>query len=230
MVVVALSLASTELTGQYWRVRSTVWTGSAGQEPVGGQSAMKAYNDDKQTRILDAAAELFASRPFHKVLLSDVARTAAVGKGTLYLYFESKDELYLAVLFREFSSLVVRLREQLSRDESSPEEQMVCIVRDMVLHLFGKATIVELLRGAVVDCPRTGEWNEKRLELRDLVEGVIRRGIAKGVFQDENPRLTAQYIPGLIRSVCLFRPDGVDMETVSRHACDFIFKGIQKNA
>ena len=190
---------------------------------------MKAYSDDKQTRILDAAAELFASRPFHKVLLSDVAKAASVGKGTLYLYFESKDELYLAVLFREFAGLVDRLRAQVSQADGPADEQMACAVREIVRHLFGKAVIVELLRGAVVNCPQTGEWNEKRLELRGIIEAVIQRGIAQGVFEDEHPRLTAQYIPGLIRSVCLFRPEGTDAETVCRHAEAFVLKALRKN-
>ena len=57
---------------------------------------MKEYGD-KEQRILDTAADLFARQPFHKVLLSDVARVASVGKGTLYLYFKSKEDLYFAV-------------------------------------------------------------------------------------------------------------------------------------
>ena len=61
-------------------------------------------------RILDAAAELFATRPFHKVLLDDVAVEAAVGKGTLYTYFENKESLYLAVIDSSFEKLVDQLQ------------------------------------------------------------------------------------------------------------------------
>lgn len=191
---------------------------------------MNEYNDDKQQRILDAAAELFAARPFHKVLLSDVARAARVGKGTLYLYFDSKDELYLAVLFREFSGLVDRLRNQLDRDEGPADEQMAAAIREIVQHLYGKGSIVELLRGAVINCPKTGEWNEKRLEMREIIAGVIRRGIRQGLFEDEHPLITAQYIPGLIRSVCLFRPELTDVDTITRHASGFILRGLRKAA
>ncbi|MGE4292322.1 MAG: TetR/AcrR family transcriptional regulator [Desulfovibrio sp.] len=188
---------------------------------------MHPHTDDKQTRILDAAAVLFAGRPFHKVLLSDVAQSASVGKGTLYLYFASKEELYLAVLFREFAGLVDRLRARIDREGAPAGEQMADAVREIVRHLFNKTVLVELLRGAVVNCPKTGEWNDKRLELRDLIEAVIRRGIAQGVFQDEHPRLSAQYIPGMIRSVCLFLPEGTDEETVCAHACDFVLRALR---
>ncbi|HCX95501.1 MAG TPA: TetR/AcrR family transcriptional regulator, partial [Spirochaetaceae bacterium] len=108
---------------------------------------MRNSADEKYDRILDAAAALFARHPFHKVLLSDVARDASVGKGTLYLYFKSKEELYFAVLFRGFSNLVNRLRETLSTSTSDPEAQLGCIVREMVNKLYASETITELLRG-----------------------------------------------------------------------------------
>lgn len=187
---------------------------------------MKEYNDDKKMRILDAAAELFAERPFHKVLLSDVARAAAVGKGTLYLYFESKDELYVSVLFREFSDLVHRLHEKLSRNEP-PLEQMQCVVKELVKQLYDNATFFELLRGVIVNCNDRGEWHAKRLELQTLIKGVIQRGIEDGSFKDANPMLTAQYIPGIIRSVCLFRPENVNAETILQHATTFVLNGLR---
>lgn len=188
---------------------------------------MEEYSDDKQNRILDAAANLFASRPFHKVLLSDVARSARVGKGTLYLYFDSKDELYLAVLFREFAALVDRLRRLLENEDAPADQQMAEAVSEIVRHIFHKAAIAELLRGAVVNCPNTGKWTGKRLELRDIMAELIERGIRQGIFADENPKLTAQYIPGLIRSVCLFRPEGDDAEAISKHATAFVLQGLR---
>ena len=182
--------------------------------------------DDKETRILDAAAELFASRPFHRVLLSDVAAAARVGKGTLYLYFNGKDDLYLAVLFREFSALVERLHAHM--DEDAPaREQMAAAVRELALHMFGKAHIMELMRGAVVDCPRTNEWQDKRRELRGVFEAIIRRGIGQGVFEDPDPRLTAQYVPGLMRSACLFQPEGTDAADMVAHATAFVLRGLE---
>ena len=48
---------------------------------------MRTQDDDKKMRILEAARALFITLPFHKVLLSDVARSAGVGKGdTLFVF------------------------------------------------------------------------------------------------------------------------------------------------
>src|SRR5208283_5703190 len=52
----------------------------------------------KRERILGAALKLFAHEPYQAVTMDRVAQTAGVAKGTLYLYFQSKDALYLGVL------------------------------------------------------------------------------------------------------------------------------------
>lgn len=187
-------------------------------------------DNDKLARILDAAADCFASQPFHKVLLSDVARAAGVGKGTLYLYFSSKEELYFSVLFRGFSQLVQRLRAGMAESGDDPRQQLGCIVRALVQALYANSTITELLRGALVGNPNKAEWTAARLELRELIREVIERGVAMGEFQDANPELTAHYIPGLIRSVALFRPESATVDEICEHALHFILAGLRPAA
>jgi AcrR family transcriptional regulator len=55
-------------------------------------------HDDKRRRILAAATAVFEKRDFHQVLVSEVASRAGVGKGTVYLYFPTKDELHRGAL------------------------------------------------------------------------------------------------------------------------------------
>ena len=55
-------------------------------------------NGDKRQRILAAATAVFAERDFHQVLVSEVASRAGVGKGTVYLYFPTKDHLHRGAL------------------------------------------------------------------------------------------------------------------------------------
>jgi AcrR family transcriptional regulator len=189
---------------------------------------MKIRCEAKRIRILEAATELFASRPFHKVLLSDVATAAGVGKGTLYLYFKSKEELYLGVRLYGYSLLLAKLRENLASSEASPKEQLTCIIRELIYYTHGRQFITELLRGTVAGCPASPEWNEKRLELRRLIETVIRRGVEQGVFEDPHPELTALYLPGLVRSIIPFTPDSLDVTTLYEHTLEFVLRGLRK--
>lgn len=73
----------------------------------------------KPSRILAAAEALLVSFGYRKVTVDEVARRAGVGKGTVYLYWPSKWELFAAVLTREAANLLV---EQLAALRKDPAE------------------------------------------------------------------------------------------------------------
>jgi AcrR family transcriptional regulator len=75
-------------------------------------NALPAKQQQKQDAILHAALTLFAQRGFHGAAVPDVAKLADVGTGTIYRYFESKEELVNAV-FQRAKSL---LRDTLMQD------------------------------------------------------------------------------------------------------------------
>lgn len=187
---------------------------------------MTSQNELKRVRILDAAADLFATRQFHKVLLDDVARAAGVGKGTLYLYFKSKDEIYLEVLTRNFERLIQSLAREIA-EIAEPEERISRIIKLLISHLYDNAIFTELMRGAIVNLPASKSWKEKRAILTGLIEDVIRDGVAKGVFSDSAPDLSAHYIPGIIRSTCILRPEGTCQKSVYEHSRTFILKALR---
>lgn len=61
----------------------------------------KSDNKEREQRILDVAADLFAHYGYDKTPVSDIARQAGVSQGTIYLHFSSKDELFEDLLVRE---------------------------------------------------------------------------------------------------------------------------------
>ncbi|MQA17281.1 MAG: TetR family transcriptional regulator [Pseudonocardiaceae bacterium] len=73
----------------------------------------------RESRILDAAGELLLTFGYRKVTIDDVARRAGVGKGTVYLHWASKLELFATVLMRDAAAIVV---EQLSALRADPAE------------------------------------------------------------------------------------------------------------
>jgi AcrR family transcriptional regulator len=74
--------------------------------------------DERGTRVLDAAGELLVTFGYRKVTIADVAERAGVGKGTVYLHWPSKLELFGAVLVREGIAVG---REHLAALRSDPE-------------------------------------------------------------------------------------------------------------
>ena len=86
---------------------------------------MPGRDDERGERILDAAAELVLRWGYKRVTIEDVAKHAGIGKGTVYLHFRNRTELFLSVLVRESVALTAELTEAVRRDpvKMLPAEQ-----------------------------------------------------------------------------------------------------------
>src|SRR5262245_2106137 len=73
-------------------------------------------HDDKRQRILAAATAVFAERDFHEVRVEEVATRAGVGKGTLYLYFPTKDDLQQVALRASLERVAEEVDEAAAAD------------------------------------------------------------------------------------------------------------------
>ena len=189
---------------------------------------MQRPDEKKRRLIAQTAARLFATRPFHKVKLDDVAAAAKVGKGTLYIYFPSKEDLYFSLIYDGFEALVDGLTASLGRGDLPPREAMRRIVRELTRFAFAHPHLFELVRSAGAVMTR-GKFPAKRRELTDLIERTIRRGNAAGEFDDPHPEITALTVPGYVRSIMVFGPKGLEEEIVAGQIERLIERGIGRN-
>jgi AcrR family transcriptional regulator len=77
--------------------------------------------DDKRARILGAAQRLFLRYGVKRTSIDDVAREAEIAKGTVYLYYASKNDLFAAVAERLCTDILVAARQALLKKKSSAE-------------------------------------------------------------------------------------------------------------
>jgi AcrR family transcriptional regulator len=189
---------------------------------------MQRPDEHKRRLIIDTAARFFATHPFHKVRLDDIAAAAKLGKGTIYIYFESKEDLYFALLYEGFARVLDELRAELETEPDRPAvESLRTIVAKLLGYAFQNPHFAELMRtaGMVVGHSQPA-WRAKRKELQELIEDTVRRGVARGEFVDPHPELTALCIQGMVRSLLLFGPEGMDEKTVSDHVVALLTRGI----
>jgi AcrR family transcriptional regulator len=156
-------------------------------------------------RILDAAARQFAAQRFHEVRMDDIAAEAEVSKGTLYSYFQDKEELYLALLARGSEGMVRALEETVEEPQTA-RDKLVAMV-DAILkyfdaepHLFDLIQGVEVLQSSHADFP----WQRARDAGIRLVHEVFEEGRRRGEFVVPDPELTALLLFGGLRSVIRF--------------------------
>jgi AcrR family transcriptional regulator len=187
---------------------------------------MQKPNEKKRRRILEEAARLFAARPFHDVRLEDVAAAAAVGKGTIYVYFPNKEELYLCLVDEGFARLVAELRAQHDDADGSALVALRRILAALVHFAVEHPQLSELMRSTAGGAGT--RWAKARGELTRLIEATLRRGVRRRELRDAHPGLTALCIPGLVRSVILFGPRRLEERALTRQLARLIEHGIAR--
>jgi len=76
----------------------------------------KTKENDKRSRILDAAVRVFAERGFFGATVAEIARAAGVADGTIYLYFKSKDDVLLRLFDEKMTELLAEAKAAAARD------------------------------------------------------------------------------------------------------------------
>ncbi len=156
-------------------------------------------------KMLEAAARLFGTQRFHEVRMEDIAAEAAVSKGTLYRYFQDKEEMYLALLARASRQLVQQLQAQVSQAEGA-RDRLVAIVGavlaffDAQPHLLDLIQRAEVLRGTGPAFP----WQKVRQEGLRLVQEIFQQGHDNGELSSADPELSALMLLGGLRAVVRF--------------------------
>jgi AcrR family transcriptional regulator len=187
---------------------------------------MQKPSDEKRDAIRDAAAKLFASKPYHEVRLDDVVAAAGIGKGTLYVYFKSKDELFAALVIEAFEKLVESMEHRLSGSEIDPRQAFRIIVSELVRFAVSNPHYFEMMRVSEVAALTANRCHKQRDRLTLLIRNTIASGVRCGVFRDPHPELTALFVPGLVRAAMLFGPKGLTERTLGSQIVRILEEGL----
>jgi AcrR family transcriptional regulator len=155
--------------------------------------------------IMSAARKLLEQRGPEAMTMEEIAAAAGVAKGTLYLYFQSKDDLIQALITRVGENIIRDLEASLETP-GKPAEKLIRVVTVLLEYLNRERLLFpiyarELLRGERES--REGfrrRYQELEEEFIALVTRLFTEGIAAGQFIPANPRLLTFLIRGLVRA------------------------------
>ena len=182
----------------------------------------------KADRILDGAAELFATKPYHEVRLEDIAARAQVGKGTVYLYWVSKEDVYLAVIRRGFALVSDRLERELPGCANT-WDAIRATVAAIVDFAFAHPGVYRIMRSGQLT-PEDPELQRIRRGLADRIERTLRAGVEARELSDPSPPLTTQYMLSFVRGAVLYPPEGMTAESLTDHMMHVLRNGIGTGA
>jgi AcrR family transcriptional regulator len=184
---------------------------------------------DKKQAILDAAARVFSGRPFHEALIDEVAAAAAVGKGTIYRYFPTKDDLYFAAILHGFDELKATLALTLSQ-ESSPKRRLERIAREVLSFSRNRPDLYVLLqRDERRFLEREEELQKRRDALSRLVQETILEGIRRRAFRGIDARVGAELFRGMIRAANRLGDGVATVDALAAEIVNIFTRGIERH-
>lgn len=138
---------------------------------------------DKRERIIQCATKLFARFGPRKTTIDDIAKEAGIAKGTVYLYFTSRDDILLAVA-RTQTDLILSSMRSATRAEAKATGKLHaymttrCSVRDQIMERLGvsEETLFEAEIMPVLQLTRKEFIAAELLIIRDIVEFGIESG------------------------------------------------------
>ncbi len=195
--------------------------------------------EERPHQIIDAAIEVFGEHGLAGARLEDIAKRAGLSKGTIYLYFPNKEALFKEMV-RE--TLVARLEEEeraVAAHPGSAKAQLSAYMRGYwaFLRTPQVVTIVRLIIGELQRFPELVGFymNEVVTRKRDLVTGMIRRGVAAGEFRPVDPNVAARLLMSMFSAHCVWRgmheyaPDVMQYsaDDLPEEIEDFFFRALQ---
>ena len=151
-----------------------------------GRIEERPRREQRAERILDAAAELMLRWGYNKTTIDDIVRLAGVPKGTIYLHWKTREDLFLALMEREYNRLIQDIKQRIASD---PEGGTL---RGITKHSM-LATMKSPIMKAVLlrDADLMGEWMRKEYASVSYVQqmaqplALLEHYRARGAVRDD---------------------------------------------
>jgi Transcriptional regulator len=211
-----------------------------GESPVGAEPPGGGCH--ARQAILRAARERFLYYGYKKTTIEEIATTAGVGKGTVYLHFDSKEAILLT-LAREIKRNVTEQMRAICGSLAEPEEKLrrMIFTRIIAVHDAATATahglelVDEMMRPKVMECGLC----EQEIQ-QGLIAAVLREGADKGQFSlpgDDETRAASlfsrtflSFLPPYVNHCMAGTDCPRELERQVNEMVDFVLSGLRRRA
>lgn len=207
-------------------------------DPAGTPTPPASHQRRKAKRpseLLDAALQLFVEKGFAATKTEDIARLAGVSKGTLYLYYTSKEDLLREVISQRVSTRIAEGLARVAAHQGSATELMRTLLVDWWMQTLESdaSGVFKLVVSEVRNFPEIAElWFN---EVSQLIGGMVQRGIDSGEFRQVDVLSVVYSIVMPLVMLCVHRHSlgacecpgmGLDPQTFIRAHIDLVLRGI----
>lgn len=167
------------------------------------------YKQTVREKILQAAEDRFARKGYHETSMDDIVKESGLSKVAIYGYFESKQDIFLALSDRCMESTLSAMRSVFSPNDSASKK----LEKSAEVHFNGIEESIEVCRMSLeccIEAPRIESLHhrmESRYEMvHKFITEIITEGIKRGEFrQDIDPDALSSIIQATIDGLSLHR-------------------------
>jgi AcrR family transcriptional regulator len=193
---------------------------------------------DKNKRIIDAAVIVFAQKGYASATIADIAASAEIGKGTIYEYFNSKEDLFFAVFewFKIKTRDAAKVNIAVLGGSASKRLEALSDSFMGMWHEIKDVFTLTMEFWAASSSPQMQDrfkanFRNTYQEFRDVVKSLIQEGIERGEFRsDINPDSVAAAVVGAWDALFLqaWFEDDFDPVTIAREFLTIIIRGLSR--
>ncbi len=193
--------------------------------------------DARPAELAAAALELFITKGFAATRLEEIAARAGVGKGTIYLYFESKEALFKAAVDAAMTPTIEAAEALISRHDMTARQRLEAFVSGWWAMVAGTpiSGLPKLMVAESGNFPEFAQWHYENIIRRALrvISGIIDAGVASGEFRATPSDMTSRIVLSPLFTIIIWThtfkhiiPDLPDPKTYLHQALDLLVNGL----
>ncbi len=187
-----------------------------------------------KAKLVDVARQLFAKMGVENTTMNDIALASKKGRRTLYTYFKSKEEIYVAVVESELE-ILSDMMKRVADKNISPDQKIL----EMIYTRLDAIKEVVYRNGTLRAVFFRDIWRvekvRKKFDSKEIVlfKGVLQEGKDKGVFQIDDVDMTAALVHYCVKGIEVPYIRGqvganLDMETRKRYVANIVFGALRR--
>ncbi len=197
-----------------------------------GKSKHEVVSEFRCGEILAAARKVFAVNGFNEATMDDIASAAGIAKGTVYLYFSSKRDIYLAALKQGLTELMDRTRTNMN-SANGIQARLRAFVRTRIEYAEANRDFIKIYHSEFGNLTNAAahdsEFQQLYLQQAKELENVLQAAMASGEIRHIRSDFAAFIIYDMVRGVMtqrLLEWSTVPLEEDIQLLNDLIWKGI----
>jgi AcrR family transcriptional regulator len=153
---------------------------------------------NKRDEILVQAAKLFRKKGFSGTSMQDIARDVGILKGSIYYYFNSKNEIFREVLKKGISPVLKNAEFILCKD-LSPREKLRELLSSHIRYIMHNnySLVIYFQEKEKISAEETKQYVENRNRYEKIFKDILAEGIKEGIFPKVDITLTVYAILGM---------------------------------